>query len=75
MGEPTSKVYRHAALRRRSEGGVGVSDGSCHNIPTTNHPPNSLIYRLRFQNDDENDEDGIVNVDDNDDEDDVYLQL
>ena len=55
------------------EGGVGESDGSCHNIPSTNHPPNFLISRLRFKNNNENRND--VDVDDRNDEDNVYLQL
>ena len=49
MREPTSKVD----MQQQQGGGGGVvSDGSCHNIPSTSHtPPNSLISTFRFQSD------------------------
>ena len=43
-----------AAVRRRE----GESDGSCHNRPSTN----SLISRLRFQNETKNEDDEDVEV-------------
>ena len=65
MREPTSKVGMH---QQRLWGGGGESDGSCHNIPSTN----SLISTSRFQIENQEDEEGSV---DDKDDDGVYLQL